>query len=339
MSKRSKIVVAACVGVVLVFVVVLVVARSASHRTAGRTLTLYGNVDIRQVELGFRVAGRLAKLNFEEGQAVNAGMELAELDARPYEDEVRSAEAQVAAQEATLTKMINGPRPAELDQARAAVVDATAAAKNARLSFQRAEQLLPQDAITPQAHDDAQANFDRATARLAQARESLRLLEEGSRKEDIAAARAARDGARARLASARTALDDTRLVAPADGIVLSRVREGGAIVSPADVVYVLSLTRPVWVRAYVPEPHLGRVRSGLEVAVTSDTAPRQKLSGRIGFVSPTAEFTPKSVETPELRTDLVYRLRILVDDPDGSLLQGMPVTVHVPLPASDASAR
>ena len=338
MTQRKTMAIAAGVAALLSGAALLVARGTARHEQGG-ALTLYGNVDIRQVELGFRVAGRLARLSFEEGQAVQAGVLLAELDARPYQDEVRSAEAQVAAQEAALAKLVNGPRRAEIDGARAAVVDATAAENNARSTFRRAEQLLPAEAITPQAHDDALANYDRAAARLTQAREALRLLEEGSRKEDIAAGRASLDGARARLASARTALDDARLLAPADGVILSRVREAGAIVAPTDVVYVLSLTRPVWVRAYVPETQLGRVRPGLEVTVSGDTSPGQRLSGRVGFVSPTAEFTPKSVETPELRADLVYRLRILVDDPGGSLLQGMPVTVHVPPPAAAAPAR
>jgi HlyD family secretion protein len=113
--------------------------------------------------------------------------------------------------------------------------------------------------------------------------------------------------------------------------VLSRVLEPGAIVGPSNIVYVLSLTRPVWVRAYVGEPQLGRIRPGMEVSVISDSAPEAPYRGRIGFISPVAEFTPKSVETPDLRTDLVYRLRIIVEQPGESLRQGMPVTVQVPL--------
>jgi HlyD family secretion protein len=135
--------------------------------------------------------------------------------------------------------------------------------------------------------------------------------------------------AQARLSAAQTTLDDTRLVAPSDGVVISRVHELGAIVSPNDIVYVLSLTRSVWVRAYVAETQLGKLRQGMDVAVFSDASPHHPSHGHVGFVSPTAEFTPKSVETPELRTDLVYRLRVIVDDPDPGLRQGMPVTVQI----------
>ncbi len=112
-------------------------------------------------------------------------------------------------------------------------------------------------------------------------------------------------------------------------MILSRVREPGAIVSPSEPVYVLSLPQPIYVRAYVAEPELGRVQPGAEVSITSDTAPRQERRGHVGFISPVAEFTPKSVQTPELRTDLVYRLRVVVDEPDEALRQGMPVTVRV----------
>jgi HlyD family secretion protein len=306
------------------------------HHKPPAELTLYGNVDIRQVEIGFRVSGRVASMKVDEGQAVAAGTLLAELDWRSYEDEVRVAEAQVAQQLAALTKLKHGPRSAEIEQARAVVAERNAAFDDASTSLHRMERLRSSDAI-PQANlDTAKATADRAQANVSSAAQALRLLEQGSRSEDIAAGGAALDTARARLASAQTALADARLVAPADGIILSRVVEPGAIVGPNNVVYVLSLTRPVYVRAYVGEPQLGRIWPGMQVNVFTDSAPNRPHRGHIGFISPVAEFTPKSVETPELRTALVYRLRIIVDEPGESLRQGMPVTVRVapPRPAS-----
>lgn len=301
------------------------------------TLTLYGNVDIRQVELGFRVAGRIASMHVDEGDSVHAGDLLATLDARPYQDAVATNEAQVGQQSANLDKLVAGPRPAEIDEARANLAERTADVANAERAFARAEKLRPTGVISQSALDDAQAAKDMAAAREAAAKEALRLLEEGTRAEDIAAGRASLAAAQASLASAQTSLADTRLVAPADGIVLSRVREPGAIVSPSDVVYVLSLTRPVWIRAYVAEPNLSRIHPGMAVEVAIDGA-RRTYHGQIGFISPVAEFTPKSVETPELRTDLVYRLRVVVDDADEALRQGMPVTLHIPLQVATAKA-
>lgn len=305
-------------------------ARLGWTRSETTGLTLYGNVDIRQVQLGFRVSGRIAEMKVEEGDAVHRGQMLATLDAVPYEDTARAAEAQVAALKATLDKLIAGPRPAEIEQARAVHEERTAELQLAQQAFDRARQLRPSNAISQADLDQAAANRAAAVARLASARESLRLLEDGSRPEDIAAARANLEAAEASLAGARTALADTELEAPADAIVLSRVRERGAIVSPSDTVYVLSLAQPVWIRTYIAEPMLGLIRPGMQVEVYSDSAPEKPYTGRIGFISPVAEFTPKSVETPELRTDLVYRLRVIVDDADPGLRQGMPVTVRIP---------
>ena len=319
----------AVAALVVVVGVLALTSRARARRGPSNLLTLYGHVDIRQVELGFRVAGRLKSMQFEEGQAVGAGAVMAELDARTFEDELRAAEAEAAAQDANVAKLVAGSRPAELARARAAVDEAVAAEQNARAALKRAEQLLATQAISRSAYDDAVATARAAAARVASAKESLRLLVEGSRSEDIAAGRALLRVSQARAASAKTALDDTRLVAPSDGVVISRVREPGAIVSPNDVVYVLSLTKPVWVRAYVSEAQLGKLHPGMDVAVSSDAAPHRKLKGHIGFISPTAEFTPKSVETPDLRTDLVYRMRIIVDEPDPGLRQGMPVTVQI----------
>ncbi|ARM89594.1 RND family efflux transporter protein [Rhizobium sp. CIAT894] len=301
----------------------------------GREFVLYGNVDIRQVSLGFRVSGRLSELRVDEGDVIKSGTVLAKLDAAPYEFAVRSGEANVAALRATLDKLKAGPRPTEIAQARAAYDESLADLENANLAYERARQLRPQGTISEANLDQATAAKAMAAARSASANEALKLLQEGSRAEDIAAADAQVKAAEATLASARTSLEDTELRAANDGVILSRVRETGAIVSPADTVFVLSLTAPVWVRSYVAEPDLGRIHPGMKVSVASDTAPDKPYEGTIGFISPVAEFTPKSVETPELRTDLVYRLRIVIDKPGPDLRQGMPVTVRLSPPAAD----
>lgn len=295
-----------------------------------RQAVLYGNVDIRQVSLGFRVSGRIAELRVDEGDAVKAGDVIARLDAEPLEQAVDAARAEVEALSATLTKLKAGARATEIAQARAAHEERLADLENANLAYERARRLRPNGAISQAELDQASATRAAAVARASSAREALALLEEGSRVEDIATAQAQVNAAAAKLATARTSLKDTELVAPSTGVVLSRVRETGAIVSPADNVYVLSLSEPVWVRAYVAEPDLGRVHPGMKVTVTSDTAPNRAYDATVGFISPVAEFTPKSVETPELRTDLVYRLRIVVTNPGADLRQGMPVTIHLP---------
>ena len=296
----------------------------------GKEFALYGNVDIRQVSLGFRVNGRIASLAADEGDMIESGEVLGKLDAAPFQAAAASAEANVAALQATLDKLKAGPRPTEIAQAQAAYDESLAALRNANIAYDRARQLRPQGTISEANLDQATANRSMAAARSDSANEALKLLQEGSRVEDIANAQAQLKAAQSSLAAARISLADTELLAPNDGVILSRVREPGAIVSPADTVFVLSLTQPVWVRSYVAEGDLGRLHPGMKVQVTSDTQPDKPYDGTIGFISPVAEFTPKSVETPELRTDLVYRLRVVIDKPGPDLRQGMPVTVRFP---------
>ncbi len=304
------------------------------HRPAS---VLYGNIDIRQVSLGFRVSGRIDKLAVDEGDPVKPGDILGTLDPTPFQQAVNAASAELAALSANLDKLKAGARKTEIAQARAAHEEQVAELQNADLAYERARQLRPNGTISQANLDQASAARAAAAARATSAREALALLEEGSRVEDIAAAAAEVQAATAKLASARTSLSDTRLLAPSDGIVLSRVREPGAMIAPSDTAYVISLTKPVWVRAYVAEPDLGRVHPGMKVEVFSDTAPNRPYEATVGFISPVAEFTPKSVETPELRTDLVYRLRIVVTKPGADLRQGMPVTVRLPQAESGAS--
>lgn len=299
--------------------------------TASSVITLYGNVDVRQVELGFRVPGRLASMKLEEGMRVSAGGVMAALDPRSFECEVNAREAELDAQNASLKMLLAGSRPAELSRAQASIREATALREHANNELERAQALLAERAISPATYDRSIASAREADARLLFAKESFRLLAQGSRAEEIETARAMVRVAETRLTAARLALDDARLVAPSDGVVVSRVREPGAIVGPTDVVYVLSLTDEVWVRAYVSEVQLGSIHPGMQVEVLSDSSPERTFKGHVGFISPIAEFTPKTVETTELRTDLVYRLRVIVDDPGVGLRQGMPVTVRIPI--------
>lgn len=258
------------------------------------------------------------------------GALLATLDPGPQEDAVRAARAEVAAQEAILARLEAGSRPAEIERARAALDERRAALDNARRLHERRARLLESGAIARASFDESLAQVQQLEAQVESARRTLQLALEGPRREEIDQARAAVDAARARLAAAETALADTRLLAPSAGVILSRVREKGAMVSPAEPVFVLALRSPLYVRAWVSEPNLGKIHPGREVEIRTDSRPDRPYRGQVGFVSPVAEFTPKSVETGELRTELVYRLRIVVEDADEGLLQGMPVTIRLP---------
>ncbi len=291
-------------------------------------LRLYGNVDIREVELSFRQPGRMLSMAFDEGDTVTAGAVLAQLDATPYREKLAAAEAELRAAQAGRDKLRSGNRPQEIAQVQERVRQAQAASSEAERNFTRQHTLLESGASSQRTADAARTMRDQAAADMASAKAALSLVKDGFRKEDIAAGVARVAAAEAALAQTRTALADTELVAPSDGIVIARVREPGSMVASSTPVYTLSLRDPVYVRAYVSEPDLGRIAPGVAVRVHTDSS-EKVYRGQIGFISPRAEFTPKTVETTDLRTDLVYRLRVVVADADEGLRQGMPVTVDV----------
>ncbi len=300
------------------------------HGGKNTALTLYGNVDIREVTLGFRVPGKLAKLVYDEGDKVKAGEVIASLDDEPYRNQVANAQAQVESLRARLKLRETGNRPEEIAQARSLVREREATAANAERLFKRSEELLAVKGVAIQDRDNAAASYEEAEARLKSARDNLALLEAGFRVEDIAQAKADLAQAEAALATANLQLKDTVLTAPSDGVILTRAQEAGAILQAGSAVFTLSLVNPVWVRAYVHEPDLGRIHPGMKVEIRTDSHRGRPYAGQIGYISPRAEFTPKTVETTELRTALVYRLRIVVANPDEGLRQGMPVTVTIP---------
>ena len=292
-------------------------------------LNIEGNVDIRQVNLGFRVSGRIREMRLEEGDAVRAGDLIARLDEGPYQDQVNLAKAQLAQSTANLKKAMNGSRPQEIDQARAQVAQAQANVENAELTFQRESELRKTNAISKQEFDNATASRDANRAQLRSAQANLALLEAGSRQEDIDAARAQVQHDKANLETAELNLSDCQLLAPTEGVIITRALEPGAIAAAGTSVYSLCLYSPVWIRSYIDERDLGRIYPGMKALVYTDTHPERPYEGQIGFISPVAEFTPKTVQTRELRTDLVFRLRVVVQQPDRYLRQGMPVTLKL----------
>ncbi len=298
------------------------------HSGSGE-LVLQGNVEVRQVNLGFKVPGRIEVLHVDEGDTVRSGEVLASLEKVYFQDTLAQMRAQLGQSEANYNKLKTGNRPEEIAEARALVAEREATLTNAKITRTRAESLLKTPAGSQKSVDDASAAERQADAQLKSAREALRLQEIGFRKEDIALAKAQFDEHQATVKTAERQLTDSDLIAPSDGTVLSRVREAGAIVQTGDTVFVLSLTSPVWVRTYVSEPDLGRIKPGMDVSVHTDLPGGKVYSGKVGFISTAAEFTPKTVETTELRTALVYRIRVVVDGRADELRQGMPVTINL----------
>ena len=292
-------------------------------------LELFGNVEIRRTNLGFRVSGRIESIAFEEGDFVAKGQVIATLDRRPNEETLAVAQAQLDRAAAELERMQNGPRPQEIEQARATLTEYRAILQLQEAELERAVKLTPSRTMTQSEYEAILALRDEAKAKVRRGEETLNLLEEGSRQEDIAIAKAHLAEATANLDRAKTALEDTSLLCPNDGIILTRIEEPGAVVQTGQNVVTLSLKDAVWVYVYAPEPELGRIAPGMKAEIYTDTNKDTPHLGQVGYISPEAEFTPKNVETPQLRTDLVYRIRVIADAPDDGLRQGMPVTVRL----------
>lgn len=272
------------VSAIVIIVIIALIAIGVGYwwgkgREPKDTLFLYGNVDVRQVDIGFRVSGQVAQLFFEEGDWVSKGALMAYLDKTPYDNIVMESIANVESIKASY--------------------------ENAEKLLQRRKELIEAGGISQEDLDNAQATRNELLANLKQAEASLAVSLDN--------------------------LAFTEAFAPADGVILTRIREPGTVVKESDSVYTLSIASPVWIRAFVDETHLGDIFYGMEAEVTTDTPNAPVYYGKVGFISPVAEFTPKTVETTQLRTDLVYRLRIYVDNSDKYLKQGMPVTVKLKL--------
>ncbi len=329
-----------------VLIVVLVAAAALAgwrwwvnhQEAAANDLVIYGNVDLRQVDLAFNNSERIVEELVQEGDHVKRGQLVAKLDTSRLEPQVAQAAAMVEAQRQVVTRLKNGSRPEEIAQARANVESAKADLANAQQHYDRFKKLAPQMAISQDELLAAKAVLDVAQAKLAVSQKALDLAVIGPRQEDILQADAQLQANQAQLALLRQQLADAQLYAPSDAVVRSRLLEPGDMAAPQKPVFSLAIIDPKWVRAYVDEPNLGKLYPGMRAEVECDSFKSQRFDGWVGFISPIAEFTPKQVQTPELRTSLVYEVRVFVNDPEDRLRLGMPATVILPLDQAKPTA-
>ena len=297
-------------------------------------LRIYGNIDIRKADLAFKEQERIVQVLVEEGDRVAPGQVLARLQTNRLDAQIREIQAKIAAQQEVVKRLEAGTRRQEIEQARAEVTAARARVRNTKKNYERIRKMSGAGATSLQALDNAQALLDVDEAQLKVKEKALNLAIEGPRKEDIAAAKNNLETLEASLSLLQIRLSDMALISPATGVIQNRILEPGEMASPNRPVVTLALTDPKWVRAYVPEPYLGRINLGMKAKILSDSFPGQTFEGWIGFISPVAEFTPKTVETEDLRTKLVYEVRVFVHDSKDLLRLGMPITVIVDRTAS-----
>lgn len=308
---------------------------------AAGDLRIYGTIDIRDASLAFIEQERISEVLVEEGERVKAGQILARLKTDRLEAAIAEMRAQIRAQEEVVKRLRSGNRPQEIEQAQAEVEAARARAVNTEQVLKRLKQTSETGATSQQDLDDARSRLMVERAQLKVREKALNLIVEGPRREDIAAAENRLEALQANMSLLSIRMADMTLIAPTAGIIQSRILEPGEMAGPNRPVFSLALVDPKWVRAYVPEPQLGRIKLGMKARILTDSFPGQPLEGWVGFISPVAEFTPRTVQTEDLRTKLVYETRIFVTDDRDRLRLGMPVTVivdgetEVPAPHAD----
>jgi HlyD family secretion protein len=299
-------------------------------------IVLSGNIETHQSLVSFKVQGRIVELPVEEGQSVEKDSLLARLEDADYRQRVRIDEAGVHVRQSNLALTLAGTREQEVKALQQNMLDAQADLQQKKLDYDRAQRLFNEDAVSAQDRDLADTAFKRSQAAFHATQQKYNQAVEGSRKEEIAIAKANLKEAHANLGMSRVNLDYTVLHAPSAGVITVRQAELGEVVVPGTPVVTLADLDHIWLRAYIAETDLGRVRWGQDAIVTTDTFPGKEYHGRISFIASEAEFTPKSVQTYKERVMLVYRIKIDIDNPNHELKPGMPADAHITLAPSSA---
>ncbi|MBJ9419806.1 HlyD family efflux transporter periplasmic adaptor subunit [Acinetobacter oleivorans] len=328
--------------VVLVVIAVVIIGFWAwkynNKNQKDNVLKLYGNVDIRQVSLAFEQSGRIEKLLVQEGDKVKAGQVLATLNTNALHIQAKQAQAQLKAQQEAIVKQDVGARPEEITQAKAQLASAQAELDKTNKNLQRLQILVSSTdgrAISQQELDYAKSNKDSAEAAVRERQANLELIIKGARQEDREATKAQYEVTKANLDLINYNLTQAELKSPVNAVVRARLQEVGDMTTAQKAVYTLALTDPKWIRVYVNEQDLSSIKMGGTAQVIRDSDSNQPINGKIGYISSVAEFTPKTVQTEEIRTTLVYEVRVYVNDPSDQLNMGQPVSVKVPLASGE----
>ncbi len=318
-------------------VLVLLIALSVAATWAGlhlgvgpsKPVGVTGTIEATQVDVSVKITGRILQRLVKEGDRVTRGQVLVRLDDSELAADVRRLDAALRSAQSTLRDLQKGARPQEVEDARAAVSSAEATRTMTERDHQRTEQLFKQNLIAAQDVDRARQAYEVAKAQERSARERLALLLEGSRPDQIDAARWQVTQAESALAQARSRLRETVVVSPIEGVVLRKNLEAGETANPGVPILTLVDPKDVWLRAYVPETEMGRLKIGDPATLHVDAFPNRVFTGRLIEIGGEAEFTPRNVQTKKERVNLVFRIKIQIDNPEGLLKPGLPADADV----------
>lgn len=291
-------------------------------------LTFYGNIDTRTVNVGFRFLGKIENITKDEGEIVKKDEILVKLDTASLEKSLEELNEKIFASKLELSKLQTGYRQEEILEAKAAMEEAIENLNKTKDTYNRQTNLFKTKSTSEENFTISQLNYKQALATLDKAKALYELRKNGYRDEDIKIQESNLKSLEIQAEKLKIDLNDSIIKAPVDGVILTRFKEIGAITNAGESILEIAKTDEFWVRAYIDEKNLGNIKPGLKMSIQTDSR-SENYEGVIGFISPVAEFTPKNIETQELRADLVYSFRVIVKNPDDKIRQGMPVTLKI----------
>ncbi|MCG3678421.1 HlyD family efflux transporter periplasmic adaptor subunit [Aliarcobacter butzleri] len=291
-------------------------------------LTFYGNIDTRTVNVGFRFLGKIENITKDEGEIVKKDEFLVKLDTASLEKSLEELNEKIFASKLELSKLQTGYRQEEILEAKAAMEEAIENLNKTKDTYNRQANLFKTKSTSEENFTISQLNYKQALATLDKAKALYELRKNGYRDEDIKIQESNLKSLEIQAQKLKIDLNDSVIKAPVDGVILTRFKEIGAITNAGESILEIAKTDEFWVRAYIDEKNLGNIKPGLKMSIQTDSR-SENYEGVIGFISPVAEFTPKNIETQELRADLVYSFRVIVKNPDDKIRQGMPVTLKI----------
>lgn len=310
--------------IIIVFLIILTFLLLPKKEREENYIKVSGNIEATEINLGFKISGIITQIYVKEGDWIDKGKIIAKLDDEDLRYRFELAKATFHSAQARLNKLLAGSRPEELREAQARLNQAQFDLENKKAQYERMKALFERHVIPKEVFDNAETGYKIAQASYQMAKENYELVKEGPRREDIEDAKAQLEQARAQLKLSETQLSYTTLFSPISGVVLVKSAEIGEVVNPGTSIITLADIENVWLRAYIPETELGKVKWGQEVIVTTDMTPRKEYHGKITYISSQAEFTPKSIQTEKERVTLVYRIKISIQNKQKELKPGMP---------------
>lgn len=330
--------IAPVIGILLILGAAVWFLKLRSSADSNGRIFVSGNIEATEVDLSFRIAGQINSLPIEEGDRVTKGQVIATLDTDTLLAQKGSAVSELANARAVLDELEEGTRAEEIERARAAFNAAESKMKNAKDEYDRYVPLMKEKAISASTFDSKETALKVAVEDYNNAQQLLVQLEKGPREQQIRAARARLESATWQLKKIELDIEHSMLTTPESGVILVKANELGEVILPGATVATVAAIDEVWLKGYIGESDLGKVKLGQKALITTDSYPNKVYEGRVTFISSRAEFTPKNVQTKEERVKQVYRVKVTIKNPSQELKIGMPAEGYI-LPADDTGSK